>query len=111
MRGYEEEMRLAAVFAPDDPLVLGMLAANAARAQNLDESIALQSRAVALDPLSLVGHSNLGCYLYYAGRFEAAEVEWRAALDLAGASAPASNDDARSCGRSRPNRGRTAAVR
>jgi TolB-like protein/DNA-binding winged helix-turn-helix (wHTH) protein/Flp pilus assembly protein TadD len=92
MRGYEEEMRLAAVFAPDDPLVLGMLAANAARAQNLDESIALQSRAVALDPLSLVGHSNLGCYLYYAGRFEAAEAEWRAALDLAGASAPASNE-------------------
>ncbi|HWN38637.1 MAG TPA: winged helix-turn-helix domain-containing protein [Gammaproteobacteria bacterium] len=92
MRGYEEEMRLAAVFAPDDPLVLGMLAANAARAQNLDESISLQSRAVALDPLSLVGHSNLGCYLYYAGRFEAAEAEWRAALDLAGASAPASNE-------------------
>ena len=88
----EEEMRLAAVFAPDDPLVLGMLAANAARAQNLDESISLQSRAVALDPLSLVGHSNLGCYLYYAGRFEAAEAEWRAALDLAGASAPASNE-------------------
>ncbi|HEY3515997.1 MAG TPA: winged helix-turn-helix domain-containing protein [Gammaproteobacteria bacterium] len=90
--GYEEEMRLAAVFAPDDPLVLGVLAANAARAQNLDESIALQSRAVALDPLSLVGHANLGCYLFYAGKFEAAETEWRAALDLAGASAPASNE-------------------
>ena len=90
--GYEEGMRIAAVFAPDDPLVLGVLATNAARAQNLDESIALQSRAVALDPLSLVGHVNLGCYLFYAGRFEAAQAEWRAALDLAGASAPASND-------------------
>ncbi|HVJ29228.1 MAG TPA: winged helix-turn-helix domain-containing protein [Gammaproteobacteria bacterium] len=90
--GYEQEMRLAAVFAPDDPLVLGALAANAAREQNLDESIALQSRAVALDPLSLVGHVNLGCYLYYAGKFESAEAEWRAALDLAGASAPASNE-------------------
>jgi TolB-like protein/tetratricopeptide (TPR) repeat protein len=90
--GYEEEMRLAAEFAPDDPLVLGALASNAARTQNLDESIALQSRAVALDPLSLVAHLNLGCYLYYAGNFEFAEAEWRAALDLAGASAPASND-------------------
>lgn len=90
--GYEEEMRLAAAFAPDDPLVLGALAANSARKQNLDESIALQSRAVALDPLSLVGHVNLGCYFYYAGKFEAAETEWRAALDLAGASAPASNE-------------------
>jgi tetratricopeptide (TPR) repeat protein len=46
---------------------------------------------VALDPLSLVAHVNLGCYLYYAGKFESAEAEWRAALDLAGASAPASN--------------------
>ncbi len=90
--GYEEEMRLAAVLAPEDPLVLGVLAANTARAHKLDESIALQSRAVALDPLSLVGHVNLGCYLFYAGQFEAAEVEWRAALDLAGASAPASNE-------------------
>jgi TolB-like protein/DNA-binding winged helix-turn-helix (wHTH) protein/Flp pilus assembly protein TadD len=90
--GYEEEMRLAAQFAPDDPLVLGARAANAARKQSLDESIALQARAVALDPLSLVGHVNLGCYLYYAGKFESAEAEWRAALDLAGASAPASNE-------------------
>jgi tetratricopeptide (TPR) repeat protein len=90
--GYEEGMRLAAQFAPDDPLVLGALAANAARKQDLDESIALQTRAVALDPLSLVGHVNLGCYLYYASKFESAEAEWRAALDLAGASAPASND-------------------
>jgi TolB-like protein/DNA-binding winged helix-turn-helix (wHTH) protein/Flp pilus assembly protein TadD len=90
--GYEEEIRLAASLAPDDPLVLGVLAANTARAHKLDESIALQSRAVALDPLSLVGHVNLGCYLFYAGRFESAEAEWRAALDLAGASAPASNE-------------------
>jgi tetratricopeptide (TPR) repeat protein len=58
----------------------------------LGESIALQSRAVALDPLSLVAHLNLGCYLYYAGKFESAEAEWRAALDLAGASAPASTE-------------------
>jgi tetratricopeptide (TPR) repeat protein len=90
--GYEKEIGVAAAFAPDDPVVLGALATNAARQQNLDESIALQSRAVALDPLSLVGHVNLGCYLFYAGRFEAAEMEWRAALDLAGASAPASNE-------------------
>jgi TolB-like protein/DNA-binding winged helix-turn-helix (wHTH) protein/cytochrome c-type biogenesis protein CcmH/NrfG len=91
-RGYEEELRLAAAIAPDDPVVLGALATNAARKQNLDESIALQSRAVALDPLSLVGHVNLGCYLFYAGKFESAEAEWRSALDLAGASAPASNE-------------------
>jgi len=91
-RGYDEELRLAAAIAPDDPVVLGALATNAARQQNLDESIAFQSRAVALDPLSLVGHVNLGCYLFYAGKFESAEAEWRAALDLAGASAPASNE-------------------
>ena len=90
--GYEEEIRLAAALAPDDPVVLSVLATNAARTYKLDESITLQSRAVALDPLSLVGHVNLGCYLFYAGEFESAEAEWRAALDLAGASAPASNE-------------------
>ena len=47
---------------------------------------------MALDPLSLVGHLNLGAYLFYAGRFESAEVEWHAALELAGASAPAANE-------------------
>ena len=88
----EEEIRIAATLAPEDPLVLGVLAGNAAREHELDRSIALQSRAVALDPLSLVGHLNLGAYLFYAGNFESAEAEWRAALELAGASAPASSD-------------------
>ena len=89
---YEEEIRIAATLAPEDPLVLSVLASNAAREQKLAESIDLQSRAVALDPLSLVYHLNLGAYLFYAGRYEAAEVEWRAALELAGASAPAANE-------------------
>jgi TolB-like protein/DNA-binding winged helix-turn-helix (wHTH) protein/Tfp pilus assembly protein PilF len=89
---YEEEIRIAAALAPEDPLVLSVLAGNAAKEQRLAESIELQSRAVALDPLSLVGHLNLGAYLFYAGRFESAEAEWRAALELAGASAPAANE-------------------
>ena len=88
----EEEIRIAATLAPEDPLVLGVLAGNAAREQKLDREHHLQSRAVALDPLSLVGHLNLGAYLFYAGKFESAEAEWRAALELAGASAPASSD-------------------
>ena len=89
---YEEEIRIAAALAPEDPLVLSVRARNAAKEQDLTESIDLQSRAVALDPLSLVGHLNLGAYLFYAGRFESAEAEWRAALELAGASAPAANE-------------------
>jgi len=89
---YEEEIRIAAALAPEDPLVLSVLAGNAAKEQKLIESIDLQSRAVALDPLSLVYHLNLGAYLFYAGRFESAEAEWRAALELAGASAPAANE-------------------
>jgi TolB-like protein/DNA-binding winged helix-turn-helix (wHTH) protein/Tfp pilus assembly protein PilF len=89
---YEEEIRIAAALAPDDPLVLSVLASKAAKEQKLMESIDLQSRAVALDPLSLVYHVNLGAYLFYAGSFESAEAEWRAALELAGASAPAANE-------------------
>jgi TolB-like protein/DNA-binding winged helix-turn-helix (wHTH) protein/Flp pilus assembly protein TadD len=89
---YEEEIRIAAALAPEDPLVLSVLAAKAAKEQRLVESIDLQSRAVALDPLSLVYHLNLGAYLFYAGSFESAEAEWRAALELAGASAPAANE-------------------
>src|SRR6185436_14326718 len=60
---YEEEIRIAAALAPEDPLVLSVRARNAAKEQDLTESIDLQSRAVALDPLSLVGHLNLGAYL------------------------------------------------
>jgi len=89
---YEEEISIAAALAPEDPLVLSVRARNAAKEQDLTQSIDLQSRAVALDPLSLVGHLNLGAYLFYAGRFESAEAEWRAALELAGASAPAANE-------------------
>jgi TolB-like protein/DNA-binding winged helix-turn-helix (wHTH) protein/Flp pilus assembly protein TadD len=89
---YEEEIRIAATLAPEDPVVLGVLALNAAGKHELMRAIDLQSRAVALDPLSLVGHVNLGAYLFYAGEFESAESEWRAALELAGASAPASSD-------------------
>jgi tetratricopeptide (TPR) repeat protein len=89
---YEEEIRIAAALAPDDPLVLSVLASKAAKEQKLLESIDLQSRAVALDPLSLVYHVNLGAYLFYAGSFESAEAEWRAALELAGASAPAATE-------------------
>ena len=89
---YEEEIRIAATLAPDDPLVLSVLAGKAAKEQKLLESIDLQSRAVALDPLSLVYHLNLGAYLFYAGSFESAEAEWRAALELAGASAPAATE-------------------
>lgn len=60
----------AAAFAaePDDPLVLGHRAWMAADEGRLDEAIELQRRAVAVEPLSVVGRHYLATWLYLAGR-------------------------------------------
>jgi DNA-binding winged helix-turn-helix (wHTH) protein/tetratricopeptide (TPR) repeat protein len=60
----------AAAFAaePDDPLVLGHRAWMAAEEGRLDEAIELQRRAIAVEPLSVVGRHYLATWLYLAGR-------------------------------------------
>jgi serine/threonine protein kinase/Tfp pilus assembly protein PilF len=46
------------------------------------ESIRMMQRAVALDPLSLIAHMNLGATYYYAAQYDQAIAEYREALEL-----------------------------
>lgn len=66
---------------PSDPWVLAGLVPSPAKG-GLNETIALQRRVVAIDPLSAVSRSNLGVYLMAAGEWEEAKSEFGRALEL-----------------------------
>lgn len=67
---------------PSDPLVLGSAAGRAFARGHWSESIALQRRAVAVDPLSAIGRSNLGVFLMTLGEWEEAVTELEKAREL-----------------------------
>ena len=90
--GAREEVYRAAALEPDNPLVLGNLAGIAAREGRLDDAIELMRGAVVRDPLALASRSNLGVFLFYAGRFGEARTELQTVLQLAGPSAAAASD-------------------
>jgi tetratricopeptide (TPR) repeat protein len=62
--------------------VLGVSAGRALAAGRWSEGIALQRRAVAVDPLAAVGRSNLGIYLAAIGEWEEAISELEKAREL-----------------------------
>jgi TolB-like protein/DNA-binding winged helix-turn-helix (wHTH) protein/Flp pilus assembly protein TadD len=67
---------------PSDPLVLSVSAGREFAAGHWSEGIALQRRAVAVDPLAAVGRANLGVYLAAVGEWEEAIAEFEKARDL-----------------------------
>ena len=67
---------------PSDPLVLSVSAGREFEAGHWSEGIALQRRAVAVDPLAAVGHGNLGSFLASIGEWEEAIVEIEKAREL-----------------------------
>ena len=67
---------------PSDPLVLGAAAGRAFSQGHLSEGIALQRRAVAVDPLSAIGHGNLGAFLTTLGEWDEAVIEFGRAREL-----------------------------
>lgn len=67
---------------PSDPLVLGVSAWHAFEAERWSEGIALQRRAVAVDPLAAVGRGNLANYLTAIGEWEEAISEFEKAREL-----------------------------
>jgi TolB-like protein/DNA-binding winged helix-turn-helix (wHTH) protein len=67
---------------PDSPLVLGGRAGHAAEQGRIQEAVALQRRAAAVDPLTVVTVSNLANFLYYAGELEEARATVNAVNDL-----------------------------
>lgn len=67
---------------PSDPLVLGVHAGREFAAGHWSEGIALQRRAVAVDPLAAIGRGNLGNYLAATGEWEEAISELEKAREL-----------------------------
>jgi TolB-like protein/DNA-binding winged helix-turn-helix (wHTH) protein len=67
---------------PSDPLVLNVSAGREFEAGHWSEGIALQRRAVAVDPLAAVGRGNLGNYLAAIGEWEEAISEIEKAREL-----------------------------
>lgn len=81
-RTSDEHCKVAIALNPSDALVLGVSASKALVLGNINEAIALQRRAVIVDPLSASGRSNLGMYLAVAGELKEAEAELRHAKEL-----------------------------
>ena len=67
---------------PDSPLVLRILAANAADDCRWDEAIALQRRAVVAEPVSLSAAQFLAELLYLSGRVDEARAQFAKVLEL-----------------------------
>lgn len=78
----EAHCKRAIALNPSDPLVLGVSAGREFAAGHWSEGIALQRRAVAVDPLAAVGRGNLGSYLAAIGEWEEAISELEKAREL-----------------------------
>lgn len=77
-----EHCKRAITLNPSDPLVLSVSAGKAFDAGHWSEGIALQRRAVAVDPLAAVARGNLGVYLAAVGEWEEAITELEKAHEL-----------------------------
>jgi adenylate cyclase len=80
-RGDEHFARAQALNS-SDLLVLAVSAGRAIVEGRLDEGIALQRHAVAVDPLAASYRGNLGSFLMAAGKWEEAKAEFEKALEL-----------------------------
>jgi DNA-binding winged helix-turn-helix (wHTH) protein/tetratricopeptide (TPR) repeat protein len=77
-----EHKAKAAALEPNNPLLLGFLASDAADEGRWDEAIALQRRAAAAEPLSTVAAANVAYYLFLAGRIDEAKEQFEKVLEL-----------------------------
>ncbi len=81
-RTSDEHCKLAIALNPSDSLVLSVSASKAMSAGHGREAVALQRRAVAVDPLSAPGRATLGVYLAAIGELQEAESQFRHAREL-----------------------------
>jgi TolB-like protein/Tfp pilus assembly protein PilF len=80
--GAEAEYRGALELAPQNVGVIGNLANLLATLDRFDEAVALEKRAIALDPLRSQSHVNLAGYLIALARYDEAEAALRKAIEL-----------------------------
>lgn len=78
----EAHCKRAMALNPSDPLVLGAASGRAFAQGRWSEGVALQRRAVAVDPLSAIGRGNLGVYLTTLGEWDEAITELEKAREL-----------------------------
>jgi tetratricopeptide (TPR) repeat protein len=78
--GADAAYKKAMELEPTNADVVRGAASLAATLGRLDEAIALDRRAIALDPLS--NYHNLGVHTYYAGRYQEAEKAFRRSLEM-----------------------------
>jgi TolB-like protein/Tfp pilus assembly protein PilF len=81
-RGADASSRRALELAPGNADVVLAAAWVAQTLGRLDESIALCRRAIALDPLNVLGHRYLGLFSLFAGLLEQAEAALKEALEV-----------------------------
>jgi DNA-binding winged helix-turn-helix (wHTH) protein/tetratricopeptide (TPR) repeat protein len=78
----DEHLRKAFELEPNDPLVLGIAAGDAASKGQFEAAIELQRRTIEAEPLSLAHRGNLVAWLVMAGRFDEAEADLRRLQEL-----------------------------
>jgi TolB-like protein/Flp pilus assembly protein TadD len=80
--GAEAEFRRARELAPQDAAVISGLALVMSILGRLDEAVALQERAIALEPLRVASHVNHSLNLIALGRYDEAEAALRKTIEL-----------------------------
>ena len=80
--GADQSMQRALDLAPGNAEVLLAAAEVASTLDHLDEAVTLCQRAIAVDPLNVQAHRNLGKFRVFAGLLDQAEVALAKALDL-----------------------------
>ena len=80
--GADTAFKRALELEPANADVLRDAATLAAVLGHFDEAIALNRRAIELDPLLTAAHFRLGLHAYYAGQLDVAEQASRKALEL-----------------------------
>ncbi|MEH6610783.1 MAG: winged helix-turn-helix domain-containing protein [Halioglobus sp.] len=77
-----EHADLAWRYGQNSALVLSIFAGIASSEAELDQAVALQRRAAALDPLGFANRANLATYLYFAGRLDESREQFINAIAL-----------------------------
>jgi len=86
-----EQIYTAMQYGRNNPMVQGMLAGFAMTTAGPDTSVALQQRAVRLDPVAYLHINNLVSYLFWAGRMDEARTAFQRAMEIS--PRPWSNND------------------
>jgi len=80
--GADTAFRKALTLEPQNSVVLLGASSLAASLGRFDEAVALNRRAVEVDPLSVVAHVSLGVHAYYAGQQDLAADAFQKALAI-----------------------------